>query len=654
MRTKVTLALIFLNVALFFFIFKFERAWRVQEQSLETRRRVLGPEAADIRTLTITNNVAGTSVSLSRQRDVWSLVKPLSWPADQHVASSIANELHLLEHLATFSVADAEKNKQPLSDYGLEKPRFTIEFTSGEPAAPDSAPRHSTRLLVGDTTPDQKRLYILSPDGQRVYVVNRSLLDTLSAPLEKLRAEKLLSIQVFETRSLSIQTADIRARILRDGQRWQFSSPHSAKANKTLIELTINALYSLQARTFNPTPAPATLPSSAPTLRVTIEGNNRQETLYLGEPVPTPQRPAAAATPAATEFYAQLEGRTDVLFTVAVPAILLDTLRNAHEALRDKRFLDFDPATVTAVTIAAPVQPNQSPITLQRLESAPGQSRDAAEPVWQVVHRSEGTSAPQTLPADPAAIRSLLQRLSLLTADSFKSDAPATSDLEEWGFNRPVREITLTFSGGPPPAVLRIGTDSARNVHYARVGTATEPGASVYTVTPSIVGELPLAPAAWRSRLVGEPVPPAARISALKLTDLAENKILAAHTFSATGEATPPPKDLKALLAIVGAVRTLRAREFLPGGFTEKVFAAGDDRPWRFQLETTIALPVGNDQEQTRTTTLLLTERLGGALQYGGSKDLGAVFALEQPFVDALWSLAYGDRDPGPPDSAKK
>ena len=43
MRTKVTLVLVFLNVALFFFIFKFERNWRTERASLEARRRVLGP-----------------------------------------------------------------------------------------------------------------------------------------------------------------------------------------------------------------------------------------------------------------------------------------------------------------------------------------------------------------------------------------------------------------------------------------------------------------------------------------------------------------------------------------------------------------------------------------------------------------------------------
>lgn len=666
MRTKVTLVLIFLNVALFFFIFKFERNWRTETASLETRRRVLGPEAADIRAITLTSATDPAGVSLVRQRDTWTLTKPLNWPADQHAVSSIVNELHLLEHLATFTVADAEKNQQSLADFGLEKPRLTVEFTSGDPAATGSAPRPVTRLLIGDTTPDDKRLYVLSPDGQRVHVVNRSLLDTLSVPVARLRADTLLTVRVFEARSLSIQTAGdpsrtgsagIRVRILRDssGQRWRFAAPHTALANKTAVELAINELNALQAKTFGPIPAPATLPSSAPALRVTIEGNNRQETLYLGEEVPpAPAKPGAPPAPAPAqahvELYAQLEGRAE-LFTVLVPRELLETLRQAQESLREKRILDFDPAAVVAVTLAAPVQPNFQPITLQRLEGTSGQPRDA-EQAWQVVHRSDGAQAPQTLPADSAAVRSLLQRLSLLTADTFKSDAPTTSDLEEWGFNRPAREITLTFSGNATPLVLRIGTDAARAVHYARVGTATEPGASVYTVNPEIVAELPLVPAAWRNRTIGEPLPPTARIAALKLTDLAENKTLAELAFNAAGEPATPPRDPNAVNAVLAALRHLRAKEFVPGGFAEKIFAAGDDRPWRFQLEATIALPGGAGQELTRTRSFLLTERLGGSLQFAGSKELDVAFSLEQPLVDALWSLAYGARDPGPP--AKK
>ncbi len=506
-------------------------------------------------------------------------------------------------------------------------------------------------------------------------MVNRSLLDTLSVPLEQLRAETLLSVRVFEARSLSIQTASadpsrpgatgVRVRIRRDATRWTFETPVIARASKTAVELAINELNALQPKTFEPTPRPAALPSVAPRLRIMIEGNNRHETLFLGEavrtapvsaqtppdapsPVPTPAVGAAGAVAIAKaeEYYAQLDGR-EALFTVAIPPALLESLRTAQESLREKRILDFDPGTVSAVTIAAPIQPNQAPITLQRLEAAPGQAGETAQ-AWQIVHRSDGAQSPQTSPAETAAIRRLLERLTLLSAEQFKSDAPTSGDLEDWGFNRPLRQVTLAFSGNTPSLVLRLGTDAARSTTYARVGTASDPGVSIYTVNSEILNALDLSPDVWRNRAVGEPLPASSRVSALKLTDLTENRALAEISLNPTGEPTAPVRDPKAVAIVTAALRNLRAKDFVAGGFAERV-AVANDAPWRFQLDASIASPGLAGLEQTRTFTLLLTERLGGVVQYAGSKELDAIFSLDQGLVDALWSLAYGGRDPGAP-----
>jgi hypothetical protein len=477
----------------------------------------------------------------------------------------------------------------------------------------------------------------------------------------------LLSVRVFEARSLIVQTgaaagdasrpgagagAGVRVRIRResDGTRWTFDAPITAKASKTAVELAINELNALHAKSF-PASAPSS-PSSAPMLRVTLDGNGRQETLFIGEPVRAAAPPNTGAAPAEVEYYAQLEGRA-ALFTVVVPTRLLNTLRNALETLREKRILEFEPAGVTAVTLAAPVQPNQPPLTLQRLEPAAGQTGNVAPP-WQIVRRGDGNAAtPQTQPADRAAVQRLLERLALLTADVFKSDAPTSADLEEWGFNRPVREITLNAAGTTTPLIVRLGTDASRNV-YARIGAATDNSSPVYQVAADILNDLPLAPIAWRDRAVAEPLPPNARIAAVKLTDLESKKVLFETAFNATGEASTPPRDPKALQTLIAGLRALRAKEFVGGGFAVKVTAAGDDRPWRFQLETAIALPAAGPGEQTSTLTIFVTERLGGAQQYAGIKELNTVFALEQPMVDALWALAYGPRDPGAPPDRKE
>ena len=64
MRSKVTVVLLFLNVVLFFYIFQYEEKWRAEQKTLESRRRVLGPEAAAIDSLTRTSR---TGASPSRR-----------------------------------------------------------------------------------------------------------------------------------------------------------------------------------------------------------------------------------------------------------------------------------------------------------------------------------------------------------------------------------------------------------------------------------------------------------------------------------------------------------------------------------------------------------------------------------------------------------
>lgn len=652
MRTKVTLVLVFLNVALFFFIFKFERAWRTEAALQEARRRVLGSETADIRSLTVSSSTpGGPSFTLVRNRDVWMLTRPLDWPANQPAVTRIIHELQFLQDETSFNVADLARNGQSLADYGLAHPKLTLSFTSGggdAPLAPGQmASGPTTVVRIGDSTKVGDRVYVLSPDGRRIHVVGRSLVDALTVPLDQLRADTLLTIPVFEARALSVQTSGARVRIRRDGSQWLFDTIVNARASKTEMDLMINALDGLRAKSFPATP-PATLPSAAPSLRVTIDGNNRSETLLLGEPVQGAAAAAAEATAprGRTEYYAQLMNGNNTrspVFTVMVGNAMLEHLSKAQDFLRERRILAFDPAAVTAITLSAPSRPT---VALQRLDP------NSAQSAWQVVRRGDGNAAAQTLPADAAAVRGLIDELALLSANQFVSDAPSLPQLEAWGFNRPEREITISAASpgaAATPTILELGTD-AKGAVYARVGT--DPGASVYAVTIDLGHDLPVDVRAWRDRTVRD-LPSTARIAALRLTDLADHHVVFEATFDQNGKPAKPVRDPAAVEHLLAGVRTLRAKSFVQDGFPEHLVFAGEERPWRYRLDATIALPGGAGAEQTSTSTLYLTQRLGGAEQIAGSKEFNAVFELQQPVVDALWSLTYGPRDPGPPAEKK-
>jgi hypothetical protein len=488
-----------------------------------------------------------------------------------------------------------------------------------------------------------ERLYLLSPDGSRIHVVGRELADDLSLPLAKLESEAVLDIPVFEARSLNLQAAPpagVRVLIQRDGNRWWFETPIPARASKDAIELAVNGLNSLRVKHFVTDSVPVPPPRDEPVLAATIEGNNRHETLFLGQAVPQ-----AVPGAAGIDTYAQREGFPAV-FVTTVPATLLASLRNAQETLRDRHVLEFDPAAVSEITLKAP---NQADLILHRLEPGAARSADApAEEGWRIVLRGEAGQGPTTLPADRAVVRRLLDDLASLSAEEFKSDAPQASDLENWGFKLPERVVTLTLTpenSAPSERELEIGRGGQRDSYvYARVAKP-QLSMSIYAVLPDILRRIPMAPSAWRERTLAA-LPAAARITEVRLTEVAGGKVLLAWT---AGQPVRPGVD-----ALLGELRLLRARTFAPGGFADTVKVDGEDRAWKYRLDAAIALPAGAGGESTSVRTLWLAERTGGDEQWAGSREFGVIFTVEQPFLDALWKATYGSRDPGPPPLGPK
>jgi hypothetical protein len=675
MRSKVTVVLLFLNVVLFAYIYFYDIPWIDERKRLEATRRVFGPETATITSFTRISRT-GEKVKLEKKSDSWWLTAPYQWPASLNAISSLRNAIELLEHDTSFPVADLAKGGRSLADYGLADPALAFEFTSGD---------RKYEVQIGDVTAVGNRLYLLSPDKTRIHVVNRSFAEAIGLPLDTLRAASIFSVPVFEVRSLNVETArteggsntrpaNLKVRLRRDAaSHWAFEAPINARASKSAVEVTINAVNALVARNFVE-PRDTDLERAglnSPTLQVTLEGNARRETLLLGKPTGATVPREGSATPD-IEYYAKIEDNP-VVFTTAVAKVLFDVLNTAQENLRDPRVVDFDPSVVTSVTLVAPGQPE---LILQKLEGDQG---------WQEVVRVSG-AAPLTTAADPGVVATLLQKIAQLSAHEarplapkFLSDAPSATDLENWGFNRPAREITLNLapgaSGGltrePSTLTLQVGVSPDKpGEAFARATNAP----FVYQVLPDILDDAPVTARHYRQRILRE-LPEAARITSIKLTALPGNtpvlnlnnavaltpESLATAAF-APGDATPaagtppaPPLSDKAravLASLLAQVRTLRAKAFTAGTFTpDHADTPGGPQPWKYQLEVVTAFTAGTAPAQNTTLTLLLTERLGGTTMLAGTAEFGGVvFEVTQELLDAVFALTYGvQHDPGPP-----
>ncbi|MET0261573.1 MAG: DUF4340 domain-containing protein, partial [Rariglobus sp.] len=385
-----------------------------------------------------------------------------------------------------------------------------------------------------------------------------------------------------------------------------------------------------------------------PSLRVTIEGNSRRETLLLGNPFTKENNFKSDPLAPATLHYARMEDRTQV-FVTAIPNALLDTLRRAQEKLRDTKVLDFDPAAVTNISLTAPGQ--AEPLVL-RLDEAAG---------WRIVRPA---GAPE-IPADAKLVSNLLQRLALLTvtphtpeASGFLRDAPSDAEIENYGFNLPQREITLTLKSGtttpataaaPARIALQLGMSS---VNGGTVQARVVGQSFIYAVAGDTLHDFPVSPNVYRERTL-RTLPEGSKITGLSLVanatpdkPIVSLKLDANQTWDAAlANETELRRD--AIKAVLANLSTLRAKEFVRDTFSETTVVDGQPKPWTYTLSATLSL--GGAESQPTTTTLQIAERSGGGTQLAGSKEFNLVFALDQPLLDALWTLTYGDRDPGAP-----
>ena len=654
MRTKITLLLLLLNVVLFFFIFGFERQWHTEALAAEARTRVLGPDAANIHALTIAGQSLADEVRLERQGDTWSITAPYEWPANPHAVSRIVNELQFLEHETSFSVANLDATGLSLADYGLVEPPLTVAFDSG--TAPNVT---TTSLAIGNRTEIGQRLYVLAPDRSKVHVVPDSLANSLSLDLAQLRANSCFTIPVFEVRSLNLQNdgpANVRVRVRRDGNRWTFESPVVTRASKTSTEVLLNDITSLRTTSFLGAPSRqpelvAVAGVGTPTLRITLEGNNRRETLLLGNEITTNPSPAAESNSplvANREFYGQMENR-DAIFTIVLPERLAADLRNAQSELRDRTVLDLNGRVIDAITL---INDDGNEVVLQKLETVPSNATESIGS-WQVVQRSaDGTLRPQ--PADADVVNNeFIAALQNLRAVSFERDVPTDAELESWGLTRPARTITLSFESGlgrpaaPADLTLLIGTDQAGQRAFAKTARET----FVYGVEPIILERTPVNPLHYRDRLLRE-LPAGARITGITLRDLETSTPIYEGTLPegatwAEVLSVEPPARRAALEALRTQLTTLRAQRLVQDTFPELVRVNDQLQPWRYRIDLGLSVS-GDEGEQTQTLSLFLAERDGGDLQLVGSPDFDIVFEALPELIDAIWTLTYADRDPGP------
>lgn len=612
MRFKLTLLLLVLNAALAGFILYLDRVQSTRHlQDASSRLLLDAAFVQQIDHILITSAFAPHPWELKREGQTWTVTSPFHWKANPFAVQQLLFQLRRLAWDSRFPVQELAASGQTLDSYALATPPVHIVLGAGDSA-------HS--LSLGSPTEIGNRLYLMSPPSDFIYVVPRSLLDTLNRDLEAFLDRRIFTLDSEETEALQIQdraASNVRVRLERQEQRWQFVSPIETAADPDRVRSLLAEWQGLEVVQFVPDRA-ISLAMDGNSLRLTLEGLGERETLIL--------TPPTDADPPGPYFLARREAYPAVF---QVRADLIEDLRSAQENLRERRVLKDLEGEWTSLKIDF----GNRGLTLQKLENG----------VWQVLYTDQA-GALRTLPASTEVIQNLKSTLLSTEAERFITDAPSEADFLRFDLTEPQRRLRIRTSLGQESELLIGGLhpDEDQTLLYA----TTSRSDSVFLVRPHLLPLLSLDPTAFRDRLIRSLPDSAAIQEVLLIHRLSGLPIALAQPGPLPDGETTLESDLRRFF------RQVRVERFLNRPFQDPMPLGRDlEIDWPFILEARVSLPPEGNPETIR---LFLSERLGGTTQYVADPLSGLVGTLPIPLIEKLDPfLVRPPQNPaGPPPSS--
>ncbi|OYV45860.1 MAG: hypothetical protein B7X06_04065, partial [Verrucomicrobia bacterium 21-51-4] len=391
------------------------------------------------------------------------------------------------------------------------------------------------------------------------------ILENLTQDIALLRSETVFSIPQFEINELDVvlsQPTFLKARITKTDQDWQFEAPMRAPASTLRVERTLSTLESLSVCRFiaEEKNDPALTGLENPTMRISIEGRQKRQTLLIGHRLVETGMPP--------EYFARLEDNPTI-FTV--PATPLDTLRDITQTLRDPYiFSSFAWDQLCAVTITKADQG----LSLSKLENSS----------WIVRSDTTATTKEYSYNADEAVVMDLIERLKNLSIIQFISDAPSEQDLANYGLNNP--ECSVRIQDSKNTLALQIG-NSAIDARGFYAKTTNSP--SIYLIPIDVTDQISTRPLFYKTRIL-EAIPQEYTFSQIEITDLTTEQAIIKGTVAALISPEGLPADKRDDLAqLLDAIRILRVRDYLEAPFSLK---PADAPQWRYLIEVSLQEPV--------------------------------------------------------------
>ncbi len=322
------MALVLSVLGLYLYLIEFP-AKESQEREAATKNKLLTVDEHALTSLTFKTD--REELVFERTPDKgWMLIKPIRTETDTREISG------LIRAIALGSVHRVvETNPTSLTPFGLDTPVTTLEIQAGSMA---------DTFLIGDTGPLTSTLYVLRNSDHAVLLTDLAPKDFVNKSLMTFRRKDLLHLtsgNVDRIRLTYPTTEIVLYRVSDKPQpKWKIRYPVEAEADINEVRMLLFRLEDLKAMGIvDPGPARDTLARTLkqPKVKITVHGEDGDQTVKLYQPNPSSGEAIAETTPDAPLFRVN-------------PTFVKEFTKDLY-ALQDKRLLGADERDIAMLSV---------------------------------------------------------------------------------------------------------------------------------------------------------------------------------------------------------------------------------------------------------------------------------------------------------------
>ena len=452
MNIKNTWSLVVTAVALFAFIFFFERQPQNPAGGAPVQHRLL-QKLQQALVSRIEVQVGTNSLTVERTNNTWRMIAPVLYPAHQPEPKNFLARAAELTYTTVIPATELAKSPSGLADYGLQPPRAQFTLVQNN---------ERIEVKIGNETPVGGQCYVQLGDEIAAYLVD-SKIGKMFPPAPAYWRDRYLMPPGLAFNRIEIHAGNRVTEFQRDdtNQMWRITKPILARADNVRLKDMVLQWREWQLSAFATDNPPASeleqLGFKPPELELLLgQGTNTVFGVQFGKEV-------------SQGIFALRSLHTNL---VVVPQEQwTESLRSPLTDFRERRLLSLAPQAPDFIQVDS-----EEKFALQKQTNGN----------WGVVGETNFT-------VDTVLVNEMLMNLNTLDVLDFEKDN--VTDWTPYGLATPAHRYTLMTGGtNPPPAgtntviaQLELGTVPDRLRIYARRADET----SAYSLLDAVARKLP-------------------------------------------------------------------------------------------------------------------------------------------------------------------